>query len=677
MTHLIGKILSNRYEIVSIIGIGGMATVYEGKDLLLNRMVAIKILKSEFNADAEFIKKFRQESQAAAKLSHPNIVNIYDVGVSDDIYYIIMELVKGSTLKEFLNDVQGNIREDALINISLQIASALQEAHAKDVIHRDIKAQNILVNDQGNIKVADFGIARAATASTATLVNTKEIIGSVHYSSPEQARGGFVDARSDIYSLGILLYELATKTLPFEAESPVAVALQQIKDEIPDIRLIRKDLSEGLNAIINKMTQKSPSDRYQNTAALIADLKALKENKQFALPNAMQNADHTIVMPRITDEAIKAHERQSKALPETVEQKGVGAWFKNLFEGKPLNIALVLVGAFTLALMIFGIFTLGRVKTLFETPVVTVPMVENKSVEEATKILTDLGLVVDATEHQSSSKVQENYVIDQSLDEGQEVKKGFTIELIISTGAKDGTVPDVKQQKQEEAISIIESNGYVVGKITEAFDDLPAGMVVDQSPRSNTDLKEGSAIDLVISKGPKEVKYLVPSVKGMTIKNAEEALSKLGFKLGNIEKEYSDEEKGTIIAQSYMGAEMPSGTVVDIVISDGVKPEEAKPEEPTGGDTTGTEPSTGGDTSGQLVQKTSAYVIDTTKFEADSAVVRIEFTQGDKVTVVYSKEHFKSEGLEINVGFTIKGTGEGKIVVYYDEKVAYEEAIKF
>lgn len=673
MTHLIGKILSNRYEIVNVIGIGGMATVFEGKDLLLNRMVAIKILKSEFNADADFIKKFRQESQAAAKLSHPNIVNIYDVGVSEDIYYIIMELVKGSTLKDFLNDIQGNIREDALINISLQIASALQEAHAKDVIHRDIKAQNILVNEQGNIKVADFGIARAATASTATLVNTKEIIGSVHYASPEQARGGFVDARSDIYSLGILLYELATKTLPFEAESPVAVALQQIKDEIPDIRLIRQDLSEGLNAVVRKMTQKSPSDRYQNTAALIADLKALKENKAFVLPTAMQQSENTMVMPRITDEAIRAHERQSKAVVNEKEKKGLSAFFKNLFDGKPLNIALVIVGAFTLALLIVGIFTLGRVKTLFQTPVVTVPMVENKSVEEATKILTDLGLVVDATEHQNSTKVSENHVIDQSLDEGQEVKKGFTIELIVSSGAKDGTVPDVKQQKQAEAISIIESNGYSVGSVTEDFSDLPAGMVVDQSPRSNTTLKEGSRIDLVISKGPKEVKYVVPSVKGMTIRNAEETLAKLGFALDNIEKEYSDEEKGTIIAQSYMGIEMPKGTTVDIVISDGPKPEEPKPSEETGA---GTDPNSGED-AGQLVQKTSAYVIDTTKFEADSAVVRIEFIQGEKVTVVYSKEHFKSEGIEINVGFTIKGTGEGKIIVYYDEKVAYEEAIKF
>lgn len=671
MTQLIGKILSNRYEVVEIIGVGGMATVYEGKDLLLNRMVAIKVLKSEFNADEEFVKKFKQESQAAAKLSHPNIVNVYDVGFSDDVYYIIMELVKGSSLKEFLTGIQGNIKEDAIVNISLQIASALEEAHSKDVVHRDIKSQNILVNEQGNIKVADFGIARAATVSTATLVNTKEIIGSVHYASPEQARGGFVDARSDIYSMGILLYELVTKTLPFEAESPVAVALQQIKDEIPDVRLIRKDIGENLSRIIIKMTQKSPSDRYQNAAELIADLKAIKENRVLAETKVVNNSENTMIMPKISKADLDTYASKSPQLPQ---KKTMGMRLKSLFEGKPLNVALVIVGAFTLALLVFGMFTLGKVKTFFQTPIVSMPMVENKPVEEATQILTDLGLVVEATEKQASTEVPEDYVLDQSVEEGAEVKKGFTVSLIISSGAKDSKVPNVIDQKESEAIQMITNNGFVLGKTDEDFSDMPAGIVINQSPRSGTDLKEGSAIDITISKGPKEVKYVVPPVKGMTIREAEAALTKLGFKLGRTDKGFSTEEKGLVIAQSYMGVEMPTGTVVDIVVSDGEKPEEKPVEPPKEGD-----PSSGntGGTDAPLVQKTSAYVIYTSDFQADSAVVRIELQQGDKVTVVYSKEHFKSEGLEINVGFTIKGSGEAKIVVFYDDQKAYEEPIKF
>lgn len=671
MTQLIGKILSNRYEVVEIIGVGGMATVYEGKDLLLNRMVAVKVLKAEFNADEEFVKKFKQESQAAAKLSHPNIVNVYDVGFSDDVYYIIMELVKGSSLKEFLTGVQGNIREDAIVNISLQIASALEEAHSKDVVHRDIKSQNILVNEQGNIKVADFGIARAATVSTATIVNTKEIIGSVHYASPEQARGGFVDARSDIYSMGILLYELVTKTLPFEAESPVAVALQQIKDEIPDVRFIRKDISENLSRIILKMTQKSPSDRYQNAAELIADLKSIKENRVLAETKVVNGSDRTMVMPKISKADLDAHASKS---PQTSQKKTLGMRFKSLFEGKPLNVALVIVGAFTLALLVFGMLFLGKAKNFFQTPIVAMPMVENKPIDEATQILTDLGLVVEATEKQASAEVPVDYVLDQSVEEGVEVKKGFTVSLIVSSGAKDSNVPNVIDQKEAEAIEMITNNGFAVGAVDEEFSEMPAGIVINQSPRSGTDLKEGSSIDITISKGPKEVKYVVPPVKGMTIREAETALTKLGFKLGRIDKEFSTDEKGLVIAQSYMGVEMPTGTVVDIVVSDGEKPEEKPVEPPKEGETTSG--NTGG-TDAPLVQKTSAYVIYTSDFQADSAVVRIELQQGDKVTVVYSKEHFKSEGLEINVGFTIKGSGEAKIVVYYDDQKAYEEPIKF
>ena len=295
MNQLIGSNLGNRYEIIEILGTGGMAVVYKGKDLVLNRMVAIKVLKQEFSTDEEFVRKFQKESQAAASLSHPNIVNVFDVGYNENVHYIVMEIVNGNTLRDYLNNMQGFMKEEAIINIGLQIASALSQAHQNDIVHRDIKSQNILINEQGSVKVTDFGIARAAT--TATIVNTKEVIGSVHYSSPEQARGAYVDARSDIYSLGILLYELATKTLPFEGDSPVTIALKHIKDDMPNPQNVNSEISEGLSSIIHKCTEKMQNDRYQGVLDLIDDLKALRGNRDFIVQNQIYNNHETTILP--------------------------------------------------------------------------------------------------------------------------------------------------------------------------------------------------------------------------------------------------------------------------------------------------------------------------------------------------------------------------------------------
>ncbi|MGX8797920.1 Stk1 family PASTA domain-containing Ser/Thr kinase [Fusibacter sp. JL298sf-3] len=662
MTQLIGKILSNRYEVLSVVGTGGMATVYEGKDLLLNRMVAIKVLKPEFASDEEFIKKFQQESQAAAKLIHPNIVNVFDVGYSDDVHYIIMELVKGGTLKDYLMQLKTHMREEAVISIALQIASALAEAHSKDVVHRDIKAQNILINEQGDVKVADFGIARATT--TTTLVNTKEIIGSVHYASPEQARGGFVDARSDIYSLGILMFELVTKVLPFEAESPVAVALQQIKDDLPDIRDYNSEVGDGLCRIIEKATQKTPADRYPSATALIEDLKRIKEDRGFAPVVQNGNHENTMVMPKLSKEEIMAHKPKEKPGRKKLNKTHV------------LNSALVIVSAFVLAVMLFGIFAFGKLKTFFEVPTVEVPLVVNASVEDAQRMLTELGLVVDATNRVYDAQVKADHVVEQSVKEGEEVKEGYTVVLTISNGPIQKEIPDLKNQTLNDAQLMIQNNGFSNGEVTEDFSELPAGMIISQSPRSGTMHDEGRRIDLVVSKGPKEIKYIVPKVTGMTIREAEVTLNQLGFKLGKIDKEFSDKEKGQIITQSNLGVEMPQGSFIDVVVSDGP---EAKPEPPV--EETPDEPGEGGETGGEedggTVQKTLAFVIETAKFEADAALVKIELVQGDTTTVVYSKEHFKTEGAEINVGFTVKGTGDAMIMVYYDDKKVDEVSITF
>ena len=319
MNQLIGSNLGNRYEIIEILGTGGMAVVYKGKDLVLNRMVAIKVLKQEFSTDEEFVRKFQKESQAAASLSHPNIVNVFDVGYNENVHYIVMEIVNGNTLRDYLNNMQGFMKEEAIINIGLQIASALSQAHQNDIVHRDIKSQNILINEQGSVKVTDFGIARAAT--TATIVNTKEVIGSVHYSSPEQARGAYVDARSDIYSLGILLYELATKTLPFEGDSPVTIALKHIKDDMPNPQNVNSEISEGLSSIIHKCTEKMQNDRYQGVLDLIDDLKALRGNRDFIVQNQIYNNHETTILPIISEEVLLAHQTKHRQPRNTSDEE--------------------------------------------------------------------------------------------------------------------------------------------------------------------------------------------------------------------------------------------------------------------------------------------------------------------------------------------------------------------
>lgn len=665
MTQIIGKILSDRYEVINVLGTGGMATVYEGKDLLLNRMVAIKVLKTEFNSDADFVRKFKQESQAAAKLSHPNIVNVFDVGFDSDLHYIIMELVTGSTLKEYLTNMQGHMKEEAVINIALQVASALSEAHSKEIVHRDIKSQNILVSDKGNIKVTDFGIARATTS--ATLVNTKEIIGSVHYASPEQARGGFVDARSDIYSLGIMMYELATKHLPFEGESPVAVALQQIKDELPDPKVIYPEISDGLSEIIKKSAAKNPSERYQTTNQLIEDLNALRAN-QFYVPS--HSAHDTMIMPKISQEDIMAHaDKRTRPIEKTSNVP------VNDTRPNKRNITLVVLAALITAVLLFGIFALSRIKNIFDVPTVNVPNVVGMASEDAVRLLSEYGLNADITDRRFNTEVPVNHVVSQLQPEGQEVKKGFTVTLVISNGAVQKKVPSVINQTLGSAQVVIENEGFAVGKINEVFNDLPEGTVVEQTPRAGLDMPEGTEVELTVSKGPEIRKYIVPSVLGRTIREAESTLNQLGLKLGDITYDHSESvEKGRVIEQEMVGVEVPMGSFVAVVVSEGPKPAETNPTDEPGADDDATQNPEPGDA---LKQRTIAYVIETLQFDNETETVRIEMVQDGRVKVVYNKEHSKSEGAEINVGFTVEGLGEARIVVYYGSKKVQEEQINF
>ncbi len=656
MTQIIGSILSNRYEIIEVLGTGGMATVYKGKDLILNRMVAVKILKTEFNSDEEFVNKFKKESQAAAKLSHPNIVNIFDVGFSDDHHYIVMELVSGNTLKDYLVHMQGFMREEAIINIVMQVASALTEAHHKDIIHRDIKSQNILVSENGSIKVADFGIARAAT--TSTLVNTKEIIGSVHYASPEQARGGYVDARSDIYSLGIMMYELATKELPFEGDTPVTVALKQIKDELPNPQVVNSGISEGLSSIIKKATEKNPPDRYQDMVAFIDDLKMLKSDKAFMANSFNQTNQETAVLPKITEDQLMRY-KTTKVVDKKIKQ------VPNGHKPTRLNTTLVVLAALLMAIMVFGILALNQFKTIFDVDLVPVPGVVGMPVEDAVRAMTDVGLLADVTERRFKDDVEVDHIISQSYAEGEELKEGFTVKLVVSNGGIQSLIPNVRQQTLSKARVMIEVEGFEVGEITYEFNDFPEDMIINQTPKSGIKMDEGTIIDLVVSRGPEVKTFIVPSVIGMTIREAEVTLNQLGLKLGSISYELNDgTEKGRIITQEYLGTEVNQGTEIPVIVSNGpetIIEDPVVPEEPVG-------------TESEL---RLTIHLELEKFSGDTETIRIEMLQNGVSEVIYENVHSKSEGPDIAIQKTITGSGTATISVFYGSVKGYEQEIEF
>lgn len=682
MAHLIGDVLSERYEIIEEIGTGGMATVYKGKDLLLDRLVAVKVLKKEFSQDEDFVRKFRQESQSAARLSHINIVNVFDVGRTDEWHYIIMELLTGGTLNDLIKGMNGWMSEEALLNLSLQIAMGIEEAHLKNVIHRDIKSQNILLNENGVVKVTDFGIARATT--TSTLVNTKEIIGSVHYASPEQARGSFMDERSDIYSLGILMFELVTKKLPFDGDTPVSIALKHIKDPLPNMRKLNPNVSEGICKIVEKATAKLPEERYQSIQEVIDDLKALQQNDQFVPSQVNLSVHETRVLPKVTEETLMAARQEKEAflVEEVEEEDGTMPKKKNY-----LNIALTVALAFAVTAMIFMGFAYSSFKSYFDTPLVEVPDFTGYTEEEAVDLIDRLGLVPDTTQRILHEDFPRGYVVDQSHPEGTLLKSGYTLSLIISQGASTYPVPNLSNMTLTRAQVLVSESGHFELEVQYEASELPKDMVIRQSPRSGLMVESGEKITIVVSEGVQEVSYIVPSLLNQTIRQAESTLSQLGMGLGSISYELSDEvEKGNIIDQTHLGENVPRGTRIDIVVSNGPETVEEEEEEEIdqddqeeASDSNASEGSSGnsGNQEPVLQQRTIDYSINTSQFQQESEIVEIYLIQGSQRKLVYTKDHQKSEGSSIPISIIVEGTGEATLVVYYGSRQAKEWTFSF
>lgn len=614
-----GMIIQNRYEIIEEVGSGGMSVVYKAKCHVLNRFVAIKVLKPEFSDDKSFVSKFRIEAQSAAGLSHPNIVNVFDVGEENGYYYIVMELVEGITLKEYIQQ-NGRLPYQTALDFIMQICAGIEVAHEHHTIHRDIKPQNIIVSRNGTLKVTDFGIAKAATSNTIA----SSAMGSVHYISPEQARGGYSDERSDIYSLGITLYEMLTGRVPFEGENNVTVALMHIQSEMIPPREYYPDIPVGLEKIVLKATQKKPERRYLTTNAMLADLRKVAMDPNADVGNmgvVMTNNAPTIQISEDELAAIKSSSNQPEGISmfpvnkTSSELDEANEALESLYndeddylddedededslfdeedeDGKkgdldPKMEKIITIGAIaaTVIIAIIIIVAIASVTGAFkkdkkttEEPTVTeeiITMIDVVGMEEAeaTKALDEAGIAYEI-EREYSDKFEEGLVVSQSILEGQTVDEDEKVKIVISKGIEEADVPDVVGKTPDEARTLLTAAGFVVEEDEEYDDEVEAGKIISQTPSGETKAAKGSIVTIVVSKG-KEVKVAtVPDLKKKTVTEAESALSEVKLKLGNVTQEYSDTiAEGKVIRQSIAaGTEVKEETAVDITISKGKEP---------------------------------------------------------------------------------------------------------
>ncbi|MEF2640391.1 MAG: Stk1 family PASTA domain-containing Ser/Thr kinase [Lachnospiraceae bacterium] len=605
----IGMFLGNRYEIISKIGSGGMADVYKAKCHKLNRFVAIKVLKPEFSQDQSFVSKFRMEAQSAACLSHPNIVNIYDVGEENGIYYIVMELIEGITLKKYIERRKKlEIRES--IEVAMQVARGLEAAHAEHIIHRDIKPQNIMISKDGKVKVTDFGIARAASSQTIS----SNTMGSVHYISPEQARGGYCDERSDIYSLGITLYEMLTGRVPFEGDSTVAVALQHIQGEMVPPRQYEQLIPISLERIIMKCTQKKPELRYNSATELIEDLKKslTMPNEDFVKIKQLSSDSPTMIfngrdVDRIKNEtrARTEHDRRAEHAyqmdmedseyrnrrdrygddddedDEDDDMEDTDSRFEKIVTYIGIGVAVVIVliiGA--IGLRACGLFSQttkessSAAESSSDTTKTKVINVLGMTYDQASSALRDAGLSIKAT-YEISEDYPEGQIFEQDLKEGEEVDRSTTVNVKVSTGSGQLTIPSgLNGMTPQEAAQALATAGFTNVSSSyeeENSDSVAAGLVIRSNPDSGTKADKTMEIHLVVSKGPAVVEVEVPSLYGMKEVDARSLLSEKKLTIGDISYESSDEvSSGKIISQSPGSSNKVSeGSKVDIVISTG------------------------------------------------------------------------------------------------------------
>ena len=573
--NLIGRMLNNRYEVLEKIGNGGMAIVFKAKCHVLNRYVAIKILKDEFTTDTEFIKKFNSEAQSAASLAHPNIVQIYDVCNEDNLYYIVMELIQGKTLKEIITE-DGVLSWKWSVNIAIQIASALETAHKNHIIHRDIKPHNIIITEDGIAKVTDFGIAKAVSNSTITAFGTT--IGSVHYFSPEHARGGYTDAKSDLYSLGIVMYEMLTGKVPFDADTPVSVALKQVQEEPVDPMNYNPNIPVSVNRIILKAMQKDPNLRYQSATEMLRDLSlALKKpNEDFVILATRSDDSPTQRVPTIYElEMEKNNDRKAPKIGDNDNKKKenkIKAFYKKYKWARPVTIILAAIIIFVMAM--YGTIAIlnGSRPEQVEMPNVSgFDGAEKMKKDDAVKLLNSLGFENITVEEEYSDDTEEGYIVSQTPEFKSNFKINVTesITLVVSKGQKIVTLPkkmigknieDVKKEleKLELKYEIIEENSEEVEK----------DIVLEVDPEEGEEITAATTINITVSKGSAYKDVTVPSVINETEASALQKLTALNLIVNVTYEENASKSDGVVISQSVnSGKTLKEGEQIEIVVN--------------------------------------------------------------------------------------------------------------
>ncbi len=549
--NIVGKVIGSRYEILEKVGEGGMATVYRAKDNVLKRYVAVKVLRDEFITDEEFIRRFNTEAQSAASLTHPNIVSIFDVGHEENIYYIVMELVQGKTLKEIINE-DGVLPWKWSINIAIQVASALETAHKNNIIHRDIKPHNIIITEDGIAKVTDFGIAKAVSNSTITAFGTT--IGSVHYFSPEHARGGFTDAKSDIYSLGVVMYEMLTGRVPFDADTPVSIALKHMQEKpTPPIKL-NPSIPFAVNKIIMKAMEKDISLRYQNATELLKDLSLALKNPEgnFVKSNA-ESMQYTQRVPTLGEER-KMENTENKT--EYKEKTGGHISSKPTKAKRILMIAII--ACILILIPIIGFFGTQLILDAGQPKDVDLPNLIGKTYEETKELLKDTKITIE-TEEEYNEEVEAGKIFWQepSYIEGYQVKENSNIKVKISKGTEMVVMKKVVGMKFEEAEALIENELHLkIEKKEETSKTVEAGVVIKQTPEEGEEVKAGSTVEVYVSTGTGIKQLSVPYVIGDTEEDAKKKLKDLDVII--VYEEDTTKINGRVLKQS-----LEAGTTVD------------------------------------------------------------------------------------------------------------------
>lgn len=664
----IGTIIGDRYEILEKVGSGGMADVFRAKCHRLNRYVAIKILKQDYSEDTKFVTKFRGEAQAIAGISHPNIVGIYDVGEENGMYYIVMELVDGITLKKYIEE-KGKLSVKEAVGIALQIANGLEAAHSNHIIHRDIKPQNILIARDGTAKVTDFGIAKAASSNTITA----NAMGSVHYISPEQARGGYSDEKSDIYSLGVTMYEMLSGTLPFNGESAVAIALAHIQEEAVPLAALDATIPKGISNIVNKCMQKKTELRYSCVADLIADLKMFLQDPSgdYGVIGNLYKNDGTIFMSKDDVNTLRDASRKGmgpvEQKPEPQEPEEPEEPESNSDVDPKLEKALVF-GSIGVAIIIglVILYMVGRVlgfwgsakpesnsgsssTTASETAKpgsdtsgdeITLEDYANKIKDYVETDLSNYDITCTVTE-EASDEIEKGYVIRTSPAAGSTVAKGGKVELIVSSGVEQVSIPDTTGDTITDAYQTLNDKGFKVKQGEDVYSSQAIGKVAYTKPAAGKKVDKGATITIYPSKG-EETKYVkVPNLLGMTRSQAKSALEKAGLKYGSETKSYSSTQKNRVCVQSVSsGNEVEEGSTVDVTLSLG--PEKT------------------------YTYEGSVTIANPFEYETDSGIIKVILKQDGNTTMVREEQKTYYDFPWTLDGIKGSSANQGEITVYRD-----------